>query len=260
MAVAAETLKKVSMELGGKNPQIVFPDADLDAAADAVAFGAYFNAGECCNAGSRLLVHRAVAEEFVAAVRERAEAVPVGDPLDPETKVGAIVTPEHLAKIEGYVAGAVEAGAVLALGGRRLDAASGGDFMAPTVLGAVTPTMAIAREEVFGPVLSVLTFEDTAEAVRVASGTDYGLSAGVWSRDLDTCLAVGRNIRAGTVWMNTFMDGASELPSGGCKQSGLGRELGRHAVADCTEEKTLHFHGGPRSAWWLPRETAAVRR
>lgn len=258
MAEAAGTLKKVSMELGGKNPQIVFPDADLDAAADAVVFGAYFNAGECCNAGSRLIAHRAIAEDFVMAVRERARTVPVGDPLDPETKVGAIITPEHLVKIEGYVAGAVGSGAVLALGGRRIEAATG-DFMAPTVLSGVTPAMAVAREEVFGPVLSVLTFGDMAEAVRIANGTEYGLSAAVWSRDFDTCVTVGRNIRAGTVWMNTFMDDASELPFGGYKQSGLGRELGRNAAADYTEEKTLHFHCGPRTAWWLPSE-AALRR
>lgn len=255
MAVAAGTLKKVSMELGGKNPQIVFPDADLDAAADAVVFGAYFNAGECCNAGSRLLVHRSIAEDFVASVRERARMVPVGDPLDPGTKVGAIITPEHLEKIEGHVASAVEAGAVLALGGKRLETATG-TFMAPTVLGEVRPAMGIAREEVFGPVLSVLTFEDAVDAVSLANGTEYGLSAGVWSRDFDTCLSVSRDIRAGTVWMNTFMDGASELPFGGFKQSGLGRELGRNAVADYTEEKTLHFHAGPRSAWWLPPQAA----
>jgi acyl-CoA reductase-like NAD-dependent aldehyde dehydrogenase len=256
MATAAQTLTRVSMELGGKNPQIVFPDADLNAAIDAVVFGAYFNAGECCNAGSRLIVHRTIADEFVAAVRDRAKRVPVGDPLDPLTKVGAIITSQHLAKIEGYVAGALEAGAVLALGGHRLKTV-GGDYMAPTVLGAVTPAMTIARDEVFGPVLSVLTFADTAEAVSIANGTDFGLSAGVWSRDFDTCIRAGRGIHAGTVWMNTFMDGASELAFGGYKQSGLGRELGRNAVADYTEEKTLHLHCGSRGTWWLPQDTAA---
>jgi acyl-CoA reductase-like NAD-dependent aldehyde dehydrogenase len=257
MAAASRSLKKVSMELGGKNPQVVFPDADLDAAADAVAFGAYFNAGECCNAGSRLVVHRAIADDFVAAVRDRAERVRVGDPLDPLTKVGAIITPEHLAKIEGYVAGALEAGASLALGGRRIEATTG-EFMAPTVVSGVKPDMTIAREEVFGPVLSVLTFDDPAEAVDIANGTDFGLSAGVWSRDFDTCVSVSRGIHAGTVWVNTFMDGASELPFGGYKQSGLGRELGRNAVADYTEEKTLHFHCGPRRAWWSPREAVVA--
>ena len=255
MAVAAATLKKVSMELGGKNPQLVFPDADIEAALDAVVFGAYFNAGECCNGGSRLLVHEAIAESFVAAVVERSRDVPVGDPLDPATKVGAIISAEHLAKIEGHVAGAVGAGARVRLGGERL--ASTGLFMAPTVIDGVRPAMPIAGEEVFGPVLSVLTFSSTKEAVALANQASYGLSASVWSRDLDTVTEVGRKVRAGTVWANTFMDGFAELPFGGFKQSGLGRELGRNAVADYTEEKTFHVHNGPRTNWWLdPKSTA----
>jgi acyl-CoA reductase-like NAD-dependent aldehyde dehydrogenase len=251
MASAAETLKKVSMELGGKNPQIVFADCDMDAAVDAVVFGAYFNAGECCNAGSRLLVEASIAEDFMARVRMKAETVKVGDPLDPEVKVGAIISPDHLGKIEAHVAAAKAAGADVRFGGGRVET-GGGDFLAPTLVAGVTPAMAIASDEVFGPVLTVLTFETAAEAVEIANGTAYGLSAGVWSRDFETCLTVARAMHAGTVWMNTFMDGASELPFGGFKQSGLGRELGRRAVEDYTEEKTLHFHAGKRTAWWLP--------
>jgi betaine-aldehyde dehydrogenase len=256
MAAASKTLKKVSMELGGKNPQIVFPDADVDAALDAVLFGAYFNAGECCNASSRLIVHRAIADDFVALVCERAKEVPIGDPLDPETKVGAIITPEHFGKIEAYLTGALADGATIDTGGGRLPAGQA-HFLEATVVNRVRPSMAIAREEVFGPVLAVLSFETPAEAIGIANSTDYGLSASVWSRDFDTCLGVSRGIRAGTVWVNTFMDGASELPFGGYKQSGLGRELGRNAVADYTEEKTLHFHGGPRTAWWLSQAPIA---
>jgi betaine-aldehyde dehydrogenase len=252
MATAAQTLKKVSMELGGKNPQIVFGDADLEAALDAAVFGAYFNAGECCNAGSRLIIQRPIAERFVADLQRKVRDVKVGDPLDENVRVGAIVTPDHLEKIEGFVAEAREAGAEVRAGGTRIEHESG-QFMAPTIVSDVKPQMTIAREEVFGPVLSVLTFETADEAVAIANGTDYGLSAGVWSRDFDTCLNVSRGIHAGTVWMNTFMDGASELPFGGYKQSGLGRELGRRAVDDYTEEKTLHFHSGPRTAWWVPR-------
>jgi betaine-aldehyde dehydrogenase len=252
MATAAQTLKKVSMELGGKNPQLVFADADLEAALDAAVFGAYFNAGECCNAGSRLIIQRPIAERFVADLQRKVRDVKVGDPLDENVRVGAIVTPDHLAKIEGFVAEAREAGAEVKAGGTRLEHESG-QFMAPTIVDGVKPQMTIAREEVFGPVLSILTFDTADEAVAIANGTDYGLSAGVWSRDFDTCLNVGRGIHAGTVWMNTFMDGASELPFGGYKQSGLGRELGRRAVDDYTEEKTLHFHSGPRTAWWVPR-------
>lgn len=252
MANAAQTLKKVSLELGGKNPQIVFPDADLDAFVDAAVFGAYFNAGECCNAGSRLILHREIADEVTARIAELSKKVRVGDPLDPSTQVGAIITPQHLAKIAGYVAGAQDAGAGIALGGSPLDLGLG-QFMAPTILSGVKPDMAVAREEVFGPVLSVLTFETTEEAIRIANAIDYGLSAGVWSRDFDTCLTIGRRVRAGTVWMNTFMDGASELPFGGYRQSGLGRELGRHAVEDYTETKTLNMHIGVRTNWWMPR-------
>ncbi len=252
MSNAAQTLKKVSLELGGKNPQIVFPDADLDAFVDAAVFGAYFNAGECCNAGSRLILHRSIASDVVKRVAALAKHVKVGDPLDPTTQVGAIITPQHLDKIAGYVAGATGSGAQVAHGGVPLDLGMG-QFMSPTILEGVTPGMEIAREEVFGPVLSVLTFETTAEAITIANSIDYGLSAGVWSRDFDTCLTIGRKVRAGTVWMNTFMDGASELPFGGYKQSGLGRELGRHAVEDYTETKTLNMHIGDRTSWWMPQ-------
>lgn len=252
MANAAQTLKKVSLELGGKNPQIVFPDADLDAFIDAAVFGAYFNAGECCNAGSRLILHTSIAADVTARIAELAKKVKVGDPLDPATQVGAIITPQHLEKISAYVDGAAKAGASVALGGTPLDLGLG-QFMAPTILSGVQPDMSVAREEVFGPVLSVLTFETTEEAIRIANAIDYGLSAGVWSRDFDTCLTVGRKVRAGTVWMNTFMDGASELPFGGYRQSGLGRELGRHAVEDYTETKTLNMHIGARTGWWVPR-------
>jgi betaine-aldehyde dehydrogenase len=252
MANAAQTLKKVSLELGGKNPQIVFPDANLDEFIDAAVFGAYFNAGECCNAGSRLILHTSIAAEVTARIAELASKVKVGDPLDPTTQVGAIITPQHLEKIGSYVDGATRAGASVALGGGALDLGLG-QFMAPTILSGVLPEMTVAREEVFGPVLSVLTFETMGEAIRIANAIDYGLSAGVWSRDFDTCLTVGRKVRAGTVWMNTFMDGASELPFGGYRQSGLGRELGRHAVEDYTETKTLNMHMGARTGWWMPR-------
>jgi len=252
MANAAKTLKKVSLELGGKNPQIVFPDADLEAFVDAAVFGAYFNAGECCNAGSRLIVHRDIAEDVTARIAALSAKVKVGDPLNPETQVGAIITPQHLAKITGYLQGATEGGATIAHGGGTLDLGQG-QFMAPTILSAVLPDMAVAREEVFGPVLSVLSFETIEEAIGIANAIDYGLSAGVWSRDFDTCITIGRRVRAGTIWMNTFMDGASELPFGGYRQSGLGRELGRHAVEDYTETKTLNMHIGQRTAWWMPR-------
>ena len=252
MTNAAHTLKKVSLELGGKNPQIVFPDANLDEFVDAAVFGGYFNAGECCNAGSRLILHRSIADDAVARIAELSAQVKVGDPLHPDTQVGAIITPQHLGKIESYVRNAADGGATVSLGGEPLDFGMG-QFMAMTILSAVQPEMAVAREEVFGPVLSVLTFETLEDAVRIANAIEYGLSASVWSTSMDNCLQVGRRVRAGTIWMNTFMDGASELPFGGYRQSGLGRELGRRAVEDYTETKTLNMHVGPRTAWWMPR-------
>jgi len=251
MAAGAATLKKVSMELGGKNPQIIFPDADMDAALDAATFGAYFNAGECCNAGSRLLLHAKIADEFLASLADRARTVKVGDPLDPETRVGAIISADHLGKIESHLKAAREGGAEVRIGGARLE--SKGLCMAPTIVDHVGAAMAIAREEVFGPVVVALTFETMEEAIALANSTSYGLSASVWSRDVDTAVGVGRGVRAGTIWVNTFMDGTPELPFGGYRQSGVGRELGRNAVKDYTEEKTFHVHTGPRTSWWLPR-------
>lgn len=250
MAAAAEGLKKVSMELGGKNGQIVFPDADLKAAADAAVFGGFFNAGECCNAGSRLIVHEAIAKDFVAEVEALTRRVTVGDPLDDATKVGAIISTQHKGKIGEYLAAAQAAGAVMRGNDRPLPQGAG-DYLSPTIVTGVREDMAIAREEVFGPVLSVLTFESIENALRIANDTPYGLSAGVWSKSIETCMAVARGVRAGTVWINTFMDGYPELPFGGYKQSGIGRELGKRAVEDYTEEKTLQFHQGPRTGWWV---------
>lgn len=251
-AAAGRQLKKVSLELGGKNPQIVFPDCDWDAALDAVVFGVYFNAGECCNSGSRLLVHEDIAEAFTAAVVERARRVPVGDPLHPEAKVGAIVSEGQLDGILRNIDEARAAGAEICLGGGRYPG-QGGLYLQPTVISNVTPQMKVAREEVFGPVLAVLTFRDTEEAIKLANDTCYGLSASVWSRDLDTCLTAARRIRAGTVWVNSFLDGYAELPFGGFGESGVGRELGLQAVEDYTETKSVQLHTGPRANWWLPK-------
>ena len=250
MAAASNSLKKVSMELGGKNGQIVFPDADLDAAADAAVFGGFFNAGECCNAGSRLIVHRDIADDFIAAVRALTARVRVGDPLDDATKVGAMISTDHLAKVAAYVEAAAKEGAGIAAGGACLPS-SAGQYLDPTIVSGVRPDMAIAREEVFGPGLSVLAFDTVEEAVHIANDTPYGLSAGVWSGNINTCMTVARGVRSGTVWVNTFMEGYPELPFGGYKQSGLGRELGKRAVEDYTEEKTIQLHRGRRTGWWV---------
>jgi betaine-aldehyde dehydrogenase len=252
--LASKKLKKIALELGGKNPQIVFPDCDWDAMVDAVVFGVYFNAGECCNSGSRVLVHESIAERFAQAVVERARQVPVGDPMHPECKIGAIVSENQLVEILGNIDKGVAAGARLRLGGKRYDAQ--GLYLEPTVISDVAPDMSIAREEVFGPVLAIIPFSDTQHAIDIANDTAYGLSAAVWSKDINTCLTVARGVDAGTVWVNTFLDGYPELPFGGFKSSGVGRELGKQAVEDYTETKTIQLHIGERKNWWLPRPAA----
>ena len=252
VAAAAPTLKKVALELGGKNPQVIFPDADLDSAVDAVVFGVYFNAGECCNSGSRIIVHVDIAEEVTRRVVALSRKVAFGDPLDEATQVGAIVSPDHQAKIDAHVKGAIAAGATLRLGGGPLSVPGlAGQFYQPTVIADVTPDMAIARDEVFGPVLSVLTFRTLDEAVALANDASYGLSAGVWSENVHTCLAFARAVRAGTVWTNTWMDGFAELPFGGVRESGQGRELGRYGLEEFLEVKTVQMRIGRTRAPWV---------
>jgi len=250
-AKSAATLKKVSMELGGKNPQIIFADCDWDAAVDAAVYGIYFNAGQCCNSGSRILVQESIAEKFTAAVVERSRRVKVGDPLVDGVQVGAITTDKQLETILSHIDAAKSAGAHIALGGARIEGT--GMYVEPTVVTGVKPDMAIAQEEVFGPVLAVLTFKDLDDAVALANGTLYGLSAAVWSQDFTTCLTAARRIKAGTIWVNTFLEGHAELPFGGYHESGIGRELGRFATEDYTETKTLQMHLGPRTDWYVPR-------
>lgn len=250
-SLASGTLKKVALELGGKNPQVIFPDADLESAADAVTFGVYFNVGQCCNSSSRIIVHEDIAEDFVSRVVELSRDVAFGDPLDPETQVGAIVTPEHQGKIDTYVRQAVVDGADIRLGGGPLTVPGlDGQFYQPTVIFGVTPDMAIAREEVFGPVLSVLTFKTMEEAIALANDATYGLSAGVWSENIHTCLGFARLAQAGTVWTNTWMDGFPEMTFGGMKQSGQGREIGPYGLEEFLEVKTVVMRiGRSRTPW-----------
>ena len=252
VAATSGTLKKVSLELGGKNPQVIFPDADLDEAADAIVFGVYFNAGECCNSGSRIIVHKDVAEELTQKVVELSKKVPFGDPLNRKTKVGAIISAEHQAKINAYVEAAEADGAEVRLGGEGLSVEGLTEqFYQPTVVAGVTANMAIAREEVFGPVLAVLTFDTFEEAIALANSASYGLSAGVWSENVHTCVAFARRVEAGTVWTNTWMDGFPELPFGGVKESGLGRELGSNGIEEFLESKTIQMRLGKTRQKWV---------
>ncbi|WP_254447396.1 aldehyde dehydrogenase family protein [Ruegeria sp. HKCCA5426] len=254
-AVASDTLKKVALELGGKNPQVIFPDADLESAADAVVFGVYFNVGQCCNSSSRIIVHEDIAEAFTKRVVDLSRKVKFGDPMDPTTQVGAIVTPEHNAKIDAYVKDAQAAGAEIAMGGDRLQVEGLGDqFYQPTIVTNVQPDMPIARDEVFGPVLTVLTFKTLDEAVVLTNDSVYGLSAGVWSTNVHTCLEFARRAEAGTVWTNTWMDGFPEVAFGGVKQSGQGREIGRYGFEEFFEVKSVVMRIGDSRAPWVSQD------
>lgn len=250
-AAAGAQLKRIELELGGKNPQIVCADADLDAALDAVVFGIYFNAGECCNSGSRVLVDSHIASDFQQELVARSRRVPMGDPLDPATKIGAITSDEQLATIEHYVAQGQREGSELLLGGSRR-ATEVGRFYEPTVFAGVQPDMSIANEEIFGPVLSVLTFDTLDQAIDIANSTMYGLSAGIWTNNINSALTAAQRLQAGTVWVNRWMDGYPELPFGGYKTSGEGRELGRQAIHSFTQTKTIQLQVGPRTTRWVP--------
>jgi len=249
-ATAGKHLKRCSLELGGKNPHIIFADADLNAALDPVVFGVYFNMGECCNSGSRLLLEDSIAEEFTQQVIDLAKKIPVGDPLSPDIKVGAIINDTQLEKINHYIKSGMTSGARLRLGGQQIPTLNG-RFFEPTIFDHVTCDMPIACEEVFGPVLSILTFKTKEEAIQIANDTMYGLSAGLWTSNVDTAFDVSRKIRAGTIWINCFMDGHPELPFGGYKDSGLGRELGRFSTDEFTELKTIQLHLGKHTHTWL---------
>ncbi|RFS83178.1 aldehyde dehydrogenase family protein [Actinomadura spongiicola] len=231
---AGSNLKRVWLELGGKSPNIILPDApDLDAAADTSAWGIFFNAGEMCTAPSRLLVHRSIASRVVDRVVARAESLRTGDPLDPATEMGPLVSARHHARVLEHVEAAKADGARLRAGGR-----AAGRFLSPTVFDQVKPDMRIAREEVFGPVLAVLEFDDLDEAIALANDTEYGLAAAVWTSDLSTAHKVSRALRAGTVWVNCYEEGDMSVPFGGVKQSGHGRDKSLHALDKYTDLKT----------------------
>jgi acyl-CoA reductase-like NAD-dependent aldehyde dehydrogenase len=225
-------LKKLTLELGGKSPQIVFPDADREAAIDACFWGIFKNKGEICNAGSRVLVHERAYDDFVAALAERARRMVVGDPLDPRTEMGAQVSRRQLDTILGYVKRGREEGARLLAGGERdtEGAKARGNFVRPTVFADVRPEMTVAQEEIFGPVLACLRFVDEDEALRIANGTRYGLAASIWTRDVARAHQLARRVKSGVVWINCFNEFDDTAPFGGFKESGWGRDLSHHAI------------------------------
>ena len=247
-ASGTSNFKKLGLELGGKNPQIVFADADLEDAADGVAFGIGFNTGQCCVSGSRLIVERSVADDFAAMVADKFAKVRVGDPLDEQTQVGAITTDAQNTTIMSYIQKGRDEGARLICGGEQLDLGRG-QYIAPTLFGEVRADMSIAREEIFGPVLAVMPFDTMDEAIAMANDTEYGLAASVWTKNIDQALTVTRRVRAGRFWVNTTLSGGPELPIGGFKQSGWGREAGVYGVEEYTQIKSVHIEIGKRSPW-----------
>lgn len=239
---ADSNLKSVQLELGGKSPQIVLPDApDLAVVAAWAAEGIYANAGQVCNAGSRLFVHRDVRDELVAELAKAAESWAPADPLLPDTAMGPLVTREQMDRVVDYVQVGEADGATLALGGRRTLQETGGYFVEPTIFTGVTNRMRIAQEEIFGPVLSVLDFQTLDEAVALANDTDYGLAAGVWTSDLNSALSVTRRLRAGSVYVNNWDMGDNSMPVGGFKQSGFGRDKSLHAFDNYTRLKSTYI-------------------
>jgi aldehyde dehydrogenase (NAD+) len=240
MRSAADTLKRITLELGGKSPNIVLPDADLDAALRGATTGIFYGKGEVCAAGSRLLVDRSIKSEFMDKLAARARKMVAGDPLDPKTRYGALASRKQLETVERYVAAGTREGASLVAGGQRTDIGTGkGYFYQPTVFDNVTPAMTIAREEIFGPVLAVIDFADLDEAIARANDTPYGLAAAVWTRDIKKAHYVARRLQAGTVWVNTYNVYDTAAPFGGYKASGFGREMSSHAIDHYTQVKTV---------------------
>jgi betaine-aldehyde dehydrogenase len=260
LAASQGNLKRVSLELGGKAAQIVFADADLEDAVEGVLFGAVFNQGECCVAGARLLVEEQIAADFVGRLVSRARQLRVGGPDSEGADLGALIHPEHLRSALAAVTRAREQGARLLLGGERLGGVEHRDgcFMAPTVLDQVEPGNSAFDDEIFAPVLSVTRFKGADQAIELANAVAYGLGNTVWSKDIDKVLTVSRALRSGTVWVNCSIDGAPQLPFGGVKASGYGREMGRAGLEEFTELKTVQVRTGKRAGTFNLSETDAA--
>jgi 5-carboxymethyl-2-hydroxymuconic-semialdehyde dehydrogenase len=248
MAAAAPHLKGLSMELGGKSPCVIFADADLDRAVDSALFGVFSLNGERCTAGSRILAERTVYDALVSDLAARAERIQVGDPADPRTEIGALVHPEHYARVLGYVQAGRDEGARLVAGGTRPDHLHDGNYLAATVFADVQPSMRIFREEIFGPVVCVTPFRDEAEAIRLANATPYGLAAYIWTSGLARAHRVAHAVEAGMTWINSHNVRDLRTPFGGVKASGVGREGGPHSLDFYADSRIVHTPLGETNA------------
>ena len=242
LRAASGNLKRVTLELGGKSANIIFPDADLDAAVKAAASGIFFNSGQVCSAGSRILAHESIYDEVVERLAARAAAMRIGDPRQTSTAMGPVVSDVQMKRILDYIDIGVAEGATLVTGGTRFG--EEGFFISPTVFANVAPEMRISQEEIFGPVASVIRFTDEADALRIANGTKYSLAAGIWSADIARVHRFARRLKAGTVWVNTYGPTDVRLPWGGARDSGFGREHGDIAIENFTEPKVVWINTG----------------
>ncbi|MFT3871451.1 MAG: aldehyde dehydrogenase family protein [Nocardioides sp.] len=243
---AAANATRLSLELGGKAATIVCADADLDDALDGTLFGLLFNQGECCVSGARLLVEQSIADEFLDRLVSAAAAVRVGPPLDEDTEVGALISPDHVQKVLSFLAPERLGKGRVLTGGEIRDT----DFVTPTIVDDVTPDSALFQEEIFGPVLAVTRFRDLDEAIQLANAVDYGLANSIWSKNVDKTLMAARRLRSGRVWINTTIDGSAQLPAGGMGASGYGREMGRQGFDEFTELKSVQLRTGPRERFF----------
>ena len=247
MQAASGNLKKISLELGGKSPNVVFADANIDAAVAGSFFGIYLNTGQVCQAGSRLLLQESINDEFLSKLQAFTKTVKVGNPEDPSVTMGPVINESQLDKVVRYVHIGQEEGATMLCGGGRLtgEGYDDGLFVQPTIFTGVRNDMKVAQEEIFGPVLSILTFKDAAEALQIANDTVYGLAAAVWTKNIDTAFMMAKGIQAGTVWVNSYHSaGLPYMPYGGYKQSGIGRELGHEGLEEYMETKAIQIKLG----------------
>ncbi|MCY1203146.1 Betaine aldehyde dehydrogenase [compost metagenome] len=253
MRAASGNFKRVALELGGKNPNIVFADADFEVALDQALNAVYFNAGQVCSAGSRLLVEAGLHDDFVAALAERVRRIRLGAGLAAGTQMGPVISASQRDQVLGMVNGALAEGARLLAGGRipQGEGFERGFWLEPTLLGNVRGEMRIAREEIFGPVITVERFDGEDEALQLANGTPFGLAAGVWTRDLAKAHRVARRLRAGTVWINDYNAAFPQAPWGGYKSSGIGRELSRAGLDEFSEFKHLYLNTSPAALNWF---------